>query len=249
MNWITPAPDSAVLAHFGHHLAESVQPARAQHRHQLQEPARHGLHDQPQTGIVRRALGLTQQMGGCAFPGAGHGAQHLGKLLLGILWKGLVHFHFIVAQRGLQSGQAGFGWREHIRIQPRDMLCVGLDKGQIKRGGGGFAEFIGNLRVAGIVHADIQDRPGAAPIGVAGRRAHGQQLRRIKPGDERAQVRTPPRRSDGAHGLEGQGDGLWHRQIQADQPLQAFRPPAMRAQRNGRRDGDFRIIHEAEVLV
>ncbi len=42
--------------------------------------------------------------------------------------------------------------------------------------------------------------------------------------------------SDGVHGAEGQRDGAGHRQVEPHQPLEAFRPPAMRGRRD-RRDG------------
>jgi hypothetical protein len=133
----------------------------------------HRLHHQPQPRLGGRALGLTQEAGGRAFPGARHRAQDLRELMGDILRKRLFHFVFIgVERRGQRRGIGLAGVVKHLRIEPRHMDRIGLNEAQVERGRRRLADLGAHRAVAGIVHADVEDGPRPAPVGVLRRGPH-----------------------------------------------------------------------------
>ena len=129
---------------------------------------RHRLDHEAEPRICWRALGLTQQPRSCALPGAGHGPQNAAQLNTRLLRKALVCLFLEGLQRFCERVRHGFGLFkfEQFGIETLYMQGVGLYKSQIERVSGLFAETFDHLRMARIIHTDIEDRTGPAPIGV-----------------------------------------------------------------------------------
>ena len=225
------APGDAGIAR---HAVDELDGARAGHTRSQRQ--RHVLHHQPQRRIRRRALGLPQQPGGRPFPGAGHGPQHLDQLPLGVLRKLLVGLVPVAAQR---LGQRRVRVAEHVGVKPRDMDRIGLDEAAIQRIRRLGPQRLGQLGMAGGVHADVQHGPRPAPFGVQRRGPHAQKPARVAGQAPQVRARQPPARRDGADGGGGNGEAARNRQVHADQPLQAFRPPAVGGGLDPRGGGDL----------
>ena len=188
------------------------------------EGLRHFLHDEAQRRIGGRALRLPQKPGGRAFPGARHRAQHLGHLAGGRLGEFLLHLVLIGGERFAQRLGRGFGG-EKVGVEPRNIDRIGLDKAQIHRVGHGLTMRLRDLGVFGGVQADVQHRGRPAPVGVFRRGADGDEAA-VEDRRELFGIGHLPG-GDGADGFDRQRDRRRHGQVQADQPLQAFRAPAM----------------------
>ena len=208
----------------------------------LPDPLRHLLHHKAQCRLIRCPLGLTQQAGAGALPCPGHASQHLGKLLRRVLRERLVGLHLILVQRLTQGPRPRLQPVESLRVKPGNMDRIGLDEPQIQRIRRLLAMRLGQPGMALGVQANVENRRRPAPVGVAGRRADRDQRPVAKAVKDTRRIDPMPRR-DGAHGAGGHRHRFRHRQIKPHQPLQAFRPPAMRRRRDlrrGRDQGKFR---------
>ncbi len=97
-------------------------------------------------------------------------------LLTAILRKGFVRLVFVSPQRFLQPLTAiCIDLVKHIRVQPRNMNRVALDKAQIQRSRGLDPHRIRQIDIARVIHADVQDGTRAAPIGIFGTGSDTQQ--------------------------------------------------------------------------
>ena len=159
----------------------------------------------------------------------------------GVFGEGVVGFHGVLVQRLTHGTGAGFQAVKLFRVQPGDVDRVGLDEAQVKRIRCSLAMRLGQAGVALSVQADVEDGRRAAPIGVGRAGADGDQRAVAKMAKDSSGIHAMPRR-DGADGAGGKGHGFRHRQVKPHQALQAFRPPAMRGCRNGRRGADLREV-------
>ncbi len=89
-----------------------------------------------------------------------------------------------------------------------------------------------------IVHADIQDRAGSAPVGVFRGGSHRKQRVGSEKGEHRVEIGHVAGRQR-VHGVKIQRHRWRHRHVEPDQPLQAFRPPAMALGRDPRGGRDL----------
>ncbi len=163
-------------------------------------------------------------------------------LLTAILRKGFVRLVFVSPQRFLQPFTAiCIDLVKHIRVQPRNMNRVALDKAQIQRSRGLDPHRIRQVNIARVIHADVQDGTRAAPIGIFGTGPDTQQRGLFKLLKNSGQIRHLPIRYL-MHRIKRQRDRSWNRQFQTNQTLQTFRPPAMRVGGNGRFGRDKRSM-------
>jgi hypothetical protein len=123
----------------------------------------------------------------------------------------------------------------------------GLDEAQVERIRR-RAEGRAHRVAAGIVHADVEDRPRPAPVGVLRRRPDRHERRPAEKRQEPAHVRHLAR-GDPAHRGKGQRDRLRDRKVEPDQPLQALRPAAVLADRDRRRGRDLDVIRNVDVFL
>ena len=202
---------------------------------------RHILHHEAQRRIGRRALGLPQEPRGRPVPGPRHRAQHLAQLPGGVLREGLVGLVLIGVEH---LGQRRRRVREHVRVQPRDVDRIGLHEAAVERVRRLGPQPLGELAVAGVVQPDVEDGARPAPLGVHRRGPHPHQPAAL--GDEPPQFGLGERasRGDGAHDAGRDGPAARHRQVHADQPLQALGAPAVHRRRHRRRGGDLDELAE-----
>ncbi|MPL94795.1 hypothetical protein SDC9_40953 [bioreactor metagenome] len=239
-----PAKAAGDAACAGHPVGELHRARTGQPR---PDAKRHALHQKAEHRLERGALRLAQKPCRRPLPGPRHRAQHLAELAGGRLRELLVGLGAIGGQRRGQRPGARLVM-EHVGIEPRDMGRVILHEAQIERIGRLMPVAVGQPRVHGIVHADVQHCPRPAPFGIFRARAH--RNKEIRP-EHRSQplgVGQLPG-DDRAHRLAGQRHGLRHRQIKPDQPLQALRPPAMARDTDLRRGRQFDKFSEIRVFL